>query len=123
MAAETVTFEIDGRRVRDLNGNGELDPYEDPRRAARGAGRRPARAMTLEEKAGLMFHPPIGIGAGGRAARRAVDCFGGDGTTRLVAERHLNHFNIYFDARRARRPPSGTTGCSGSPRRPGSASR
>ena len=30
-ATDPVTFEIDGRRVRDLNGNGRLDPYEDPR--------------------------------------------------------------------------------------------
>ena len=42
--------------------------------------------MTLEEKAGLMFQLAIQIGPEGELL---------DGTTRLVAERHINHFNIY----------------------------
>ncbi len=100
MAADPVTFEVDGRRVRDLNGNGELDPYEDPRRPLEERVDDLLGRMTLEEKAGLMFHPPIGIGEGGELLE-GPSMFGGAGTTGLVAERHLNHFNLYFtpDAR------------------------
>ncbi|MGZ4396255.1 MAG: glycoside hydrolase family 3 protein [Gaiellaceae bacterium] len=100
MAADTVTFEIDGRVVRDLNGNGQLDPYEDPRLPVEERVDDLLAQMTLEEKAGLMFHPPIGIPPEGELLDEP-SMLGGDGTTRLVAERHLNHFNLYFtpDAR------------------------
>jgi beta-glucosidase len=98
MAAEPVTFEVDGRRVRDLNGNGQLDPYEDPRRPLEERVDDLLARMTLEEKAGLMFHPPIMIGSEGEV----LDGPSPFGTTSLVAERHLNHFNVYWtpDARR-----------------------
>jgi beta-glucosidase len=43
--------------------------------------------MTLEEKAGLMFHPAIFMNEDGTL---------GDGSEALIAERHVNHFNIYF---------------------------
>ena len=43
--------------------------------------------MTLEEKAGLMFHVPIFMNEDGTLL---------DGTEERIAERHLNHFNIYF---------------------------
>ena len=43
--------------------------------------------MTLEEKAGLMFHPPTFISADGTVA--------GD-TEESIVEQHLTHFNIYF---------------------------
>jgi beta-glucosidase len=101
MAADPTTFELDGRRVRDLNGNGQLDPYEDPRVSLEERVDDLLARMTLPEKAGLMFHPPIGIGPEGELLD-GPSPFGGDGTTRLVAERHLNHFNIYVapDARR-----------------------
>jgi len=42
--------------------------------------------MTLEEKAGLMFHPPVFIEADGSVA---------GGTEESIVEQHLNHFNIY----------------------------
>jgi beta-glucosidase len=100
MATDTVTFEIDGRVVRDLNGNGQLDPYEDPRLPVEERVGDLLARMTLEERAGLMFHPPIGIPPEGELLDEP-SILGGDGTTRLVAERHLNHFNLYLtpDAR------------------------
>jgi beta-glucosidase len=51
--------------------------------------------LTLEEKAGLMFHPPILMNPDGTTIEEAGDFLRG-GTTNLIAERHLNHFNIYF---------------------------
>ena len=99
--AEPATHEIDGRRVRDLNGNGELDPYEDPRRPVEERVDDLLGQMTLEEKAGLMFHPPIFIGPEGELLD-GPSMFGGSASTRLVTELHLNHFNVYAtpDARR-----------------------
>ena len=99
--AEPATFEVDGRRVRDLNGNGELDPYEDPRRPVEERVDDLLAQMTLEEKAGLMFHPPIFIGPEGELLD-GPSMFGGGASTRLVTELHLNHFNVYAtpDARR-----------------------
>ena len=44
---------------RDLNGNGRLDVYEDPARPLEERVDDLLAQMTLEEKAGLMFHPPI----------------------------------------------------------------
>ena len=101
MASEPVTFEVDGRRVRDLNGNALLDPYEDPRRPVEERVDDLLARMTLGEKAGLMFHPPIAVGPEGELLE-GPSPFGGDGATHLVVERHLNHFNVYFtpDARR-----------------------
>jgi beta-glucosidase len=50
--------------------------------------------MTLEEKAGLMFHPPILMNSDGTLLEGG-EFFGGN-TEELVAGRHLNHFNIYY---------------------------
>ena len=51
--------------------------------------------MTLEEKAGLMFHPPILMNPDGTTLEEEAGFVGG-GTTELITQRHLNHFNIYF---------------------------
>jgi beta-glucosidase len=51
--------------------------------------------MTLEEKAGLMFHPPILMNADGTLIEEEAGFLAG-GTTDLIANRHLNHFNIYY---------------------------
>lgn len=81
---------------RDLNGNGRLDLYEDPRRPIDERVEDLLGQMTLEEKAGLMFHPPISMKPDGTLLEEAGDLGGGGGgTTELVAGRHLNHFNIY----------------------------
>ena len=59
-------FEIDGLQARDLNGNGLGGiPYEDPRRPVEERVNDLLAQMTLAEKAGLMFQPPIGIGPEG----------------------------------------------------------
>lgn len=74
--------EIDGRRFKDLNRNGRVDPYEDWRLAPEARARDLAARMTLLEKAGTMMHGtartlgPRGLlGAGGAydtAAMRAL---------------------------------------------------
>jgi beta-glucosidase len=51
---------ISGLQIRDLNNNGEVDPYEDPRQPVKSRVENLLEQMTIEEKVGLMFHPPIG---------------------------------------------------------------
>jgi beta-glucosidase len=50
--------------------------------------------MNLEEKAGLMFHPPLLVGGDGELVE-GPGPFGPRGTSELVRELHLSHFNIY----------------------------
>ena len=78
---------------RDLNGNGRLDPYEDTRRPVDERVDDLLGQMTLEEKAGLMFHPPISMQPDGTLLEEA-GVLGRGGTTELVTGRHLNHFNV-----------------------------
>ena len=84
----TVTF-------RDLNGNGLLDPYEDPSRPVEERVADLLTQMTLEEKAGLMFHPPILMNGDGTLIQDGGD-FLRRNTDELVVNRYLNHFNIYY---------------------------
>jgi beta-glucosidase len=55
----------DGLPFKDLNGNGKLDPYEDWRRPVEERVDDLLAQMTLEEEAGLMVHPALGMGEGG----------------------------------------------------------
>ncbi len=50
--------------------------------------------MSVAEKAGLFFHRMIGVGPGGTLAE-ADPAFGASATHELVAEQHLNHFNLF----------------------------
>jgi beta-glucosidase len=97
MATEMLTFEIDGKLVRDLNRNGRLDPYEDPRVPIAERVEDLLAQMTLEEKAGLMFHPFIEMGSEGEVldTPSPVDpAAQPEGARILITERHLTHFNI-----------------------------
>ena len=80
---------------RDLNGNGRLDPYEDPRRPVEERVDDLLSQMTLWEKAGLMYHAPIGIGPDGELLEKPAP-FSPVPTPELVCERRINHFNIYW---------------------------
>lgn len=85
--------EAAGSGYRDLNGNGRMDPYEDPAapvdiRVADLLGQ-----MTLEEKAGLLFHTPIAVGSRGDLVEK-LHPLNAAPTSRLVQQRHLRHFNI-----------------------------
>jgi len=79
---------------RDLNGNGRMDPYEDPRRTVEERVADLLGQMMLEEKVGLLFHGMIGIDEGGELLEQA-HLMNPHPTTEMVCERHLNHFNIY----------------------------
>jgi beta-glucosidase len=80
---------------RDLNGNGRLDAYEDPTRPVEERVDDLLSQLTLEEKAGLMYQPPIGIGPAGELLEEPAP-FSPVPTPVLVRERLINHFNIYW---------------------------
>ncbi len=56
---------VDGRRFKDANGSGQLDPYEDWRLPVDARVRDLVGRMTLEEKAGLMLIDTLNAGCGG----------------------------------------------------------
>lgn len=87
--------EVDGILVRDLNKNGEIDPYEDPRAEIDDRIEDLLGRMTEEEKVGLMLQPMIFMESSGRL----VDGWGGAfmpgyGTAEAVVGREIRHFNL-----------------------------
>ena len=85
--------EADGSGYRDLNGNGRMDPYEDPAAPIDIRIEDLLGQMTLEEKAGLLFHSPIAVGSRGNLVEK-LHPLNAAPTSRLVQQRHLRHFNI-----------------------------
>jgi beta-glucosidase len=83
----------DGVQFRDLNKNGVLDPYEDPRLPIEQRVEDLLGRMTLEEKAGLMFHTMIAMQPDGSLVD-GVGMIGPMYTTKMVQEQLMNHFNV-----------------------------
>ncbi|MXO61335.1 glycoside hydrolase family 3 protein [Altererythrobacter salegens] len=91
-------LEIDGLTFRDLNKNGELDPYEDRRVPIDERVDDLLRQMTLEEKAGVMFINFTSVSSDGELSE-GLDFF--DPTTLLLAPnsellvaKHMNSFSL-----------------------------
>lgn len=91
----TFSTHTDGTQYRDLNGNGRMDPYEDPRlpvaeRVADLLGR-----LTLEEKAGLMMHSIVSVTTSGELDGEPM-MPGRPGTPEeYITERHITHLNVH----------------------------
>src|SRR5438477_547495 len=84
-----------GITFRDLNKNGKLDPYEDPRRPIDERVEDLLLQMTLEEKAGLMFHMIAGVNPDG-SLNPPTGGFGpGMPIADSVGTLLLNHFNVH----------------------------
>ena len=82
---------------RDLNKNGRLDPYEDQRRPVAERVDDLLGQMTLEEKAGLMFHPFMPIGEGGALVEGEAPLgpyADGYSTKAVISGQCLNHFAL-----------------------------
>ena len=79
---------------RDLNKNGRLDPYEDPRLPIEQRIADLLSQMTLEEKAGMLFHAMIGINQDGSLVEE-IKQFNPTSTSEMVCARQINHFNVY----------------------------
>ncbi|MFD9700152.1 glycoside hydrolase family 3 protein [Lentzea sp. NPDC059081] len=94
----------DGVEYRDLNGNGVMDPYEDPRLPVAERVEDLLGRLSLEEKAGLLFHTVIEAGADG-TVKEAPGDISKSPTSVVVRQKHLSHFNVHAlnDARMAAR--------------------
>ncbi|WP_210480138.1 glycoside hydrolase family 3 protein [Naasia sp. SYSU D00948] len=82
----------DGVEYRDLNGNGRLDPYEDPRLTPEERAQDLLGRLSLEEKAGLLFHPTIAVGEPGD---HDTEGRFGSSPREQVGVALLNHFNVH----------------------------
>ncbi len=83
----------DGFTFRDLNKNGRLDPYEDARLPIEARVADLVSQMTLEEKAGLLFHTIITMNPDGSLSdgRGFIPTLP---TDEMVSGRRINHFNV-----------------------------
>src|SRR5215203_7510589 len=94
----------DGVRYRDLNRNGRMDPFEDPRLPVEDRVLDLLGRLSLEEKAGLMFHTVIEAGEDGSVLERPGR-ISKSPTSVVIEDKHLSHFNVHrlTDARMAAR--------------------
>ena len=103
LGSEAPTLTQDGITFRDLNKNGKLDPYEDPRRPIEERVEDLLQQMTLAEKAGLMFQTMIGMNKDGTILER-TGMFPIPQTSDMIAQRLMNHFNFLEGSRDFARP-------------------
>ena len=89
---------VDGEVFRDLNRNGELDPYEDYRVATTDRVEDLLSQMTLEEKVGQMFHPPVLIEPDPLFRVFLESMNAGTSIEELISRKSLTHFNFYGGA-------------------------
>lgn len=100
----TTATSPEGGHYRDLNGNGVMDPYENPRLGVDERVDDLLSLLSLAEKAGLMFHTVIEAGSDGTVLESAGQ-ISKSGTSAVVVEKLINHFNVHTltDARMAAR--------------------
>ena len=89
----TSAVSPEGVPYRDLNGNGVMDPYEDPRLTPTERVADLVPRLSPAEKAGLLFHTVVGVGDAGAHDERGP--FGPDTPRDLVTGRLINHFNLH----------------------------
>ncbi|GAB3076226.1 glycoside hydrolase family 3 protein [Pedococcus soli] len=94
----------DGVEYRDLNGNGRMDPFEDPRLPVEQRVEDLLGRLSLQEKVGLMFQTVIEAGADGTVLE-SPGAISKSPTSEVVLTKHLTHFNVHHleDARLAAR--------------------
>jgi beta-glucosidase len=91
--ASTLVYLEGGITVRDLNKNGKLDPYEDLRCPIDVRVEDLLAQMTLEEKAGLMFHTIVEIAPDGSLTPNIR--YSQASITDMVTSQRMNHFNVH----------------------------
>lgn len=83
-----------GTVFRDLNGNGILDPYEDPRLSPQERAADLLARLSLEEKVGLMFQTVIEVGEDG-ALLEEPGKISKSATSTVIVEKKMSHFNVH----------------------------
>ena len=82
----------DGVQYRDLNGNGVLDPYEDPRLDAATRATDLLRRLSVEEKVGLLFGSVMHVNEPGEYD--TAGHFGPETPRGFVADQFINHLYV-----------------------------
>jgi len=85
----------EGNKYRDLNRNGKIDIYEDKNFSAEQRVIDLLSKMSIEEKVGQMFHPPISLKGGAISEIINLATGKGDSTESLILNKHISHFNLY----------------------------
>lgn len=85
----------EGNKYRDLNRNGKIDIYEDKNCSAERRVIDLLSKMSIEEKVGQMFHPPISLKGGAISEIINLATGKGDSTESLILNKHISHFNLY----------------------------
>ncbi|MDH3244938.1 MAG: glycoside hydrolase family 3 protein [Saprospiraceae bacterium] len=94
---EKPTLTSGGYSFRDLNNNGELNVYEDARQPVDARVNDLLGQMTVAEKVGLMFHPPIGIGKEGEVLGKPNPAvFNMASSYDLIINKKLRTFNLFM---------------------------
>lgn len=84
----------DGTIYRDLNNNGVMDPFEDPSLSPEERVADLLPRLSLEEKAGLLFHTVIETGPDGTLLEQPGN-ISKSPTTAVVIQKFMNHFNVH----------------------------
>jgi beta-glucosidase len=84
-----------GFAFRDLNKNGKLDVYEDPRQPVAARVEDLLSQMTLEEKAGMLFINGAVVNADGSLEEKPGGPGFGRTAVQQVTEQKMNHFNLW----------------------------
>src|SRR4051812_25177950 len=93
MSTRRTAVTPEGIEFRDLDGDGVMAPYEDARLSAEERVADLLPRLSLEEKAGLLFHTIIGVGEpGDHDTPAGISPFS---TRELVADRGINHLNVH----------------------------
>lgn len=85
----------DGTVFRDLNGNGLMDPYENPALPATERVEDLLGRLSLEEKAGLMFNTMVSAAENGKLGDESPRA-GRAGLQEVIADKLVNHLNFHF---------------------------
>ena len=84
----------EGVEFRDLNKNGRMDPFEDPRLPVEERVDDLLSRLSLPEKAGLMFQTVIEAGTDGTVLEHPGK-ISKSPTSVVVLDKHLTHFNVH----------------------------
>lgn len=102
MALEEITKQYsdllkteNGFSFRDLNHNGKLDVYEDPRQPIETRVEDLLSQMTLEEKAGLMFMDGSVIAEDASIEEKPGNFEFGSFASTMISKQKMNHFNLW----------------------------
>ena len=89
------TIYKDDYLFRDLNKNQQLDIYEDASVSIELRVNDVLSQMTIEEKVGLMFHPPFTVNPGIGMRIYEILIRGNQFTESHIIKKNINHFNLY----------------------------